>query len=70
MTEEKAKNKAGRPGLYSEPKEKVSLALTKTAIHNLEELASQLGVSRSELVEQVARGIIPLGQPLEKKPAS
>lgn len=67
MAEEKAKNKGGRPGLYSEPKEKVSLALTKTAIRNLEELASQLGVSRSELVEQVARGIIPLGQPLEKK---
>ena len=50
----------GYPELYDEVKKRVSLSLTPTAISKLDELAQELSLSRSELVEQIARGVIPL----------
>lgn len=46
----------GQPRHYEERKEKVTLRITPTAITNLDATATQQNVSRSELVEQYARG--------------
>lgn len=50
----------GEPVFYSEIKRNTMLTLTDTAKHLLDERARELGVTRSELVEQFARGIIQL----------
>lgn len=50
----------GQPERYEEKKGRVNLALTPTASQLLDELAAQLGLTRSELVERIARRIIPL----------
>ena len=56
------KTSQGYPELYDEVKKRVNLTLTPTAIAGLDELAKELHLSRSELVEQIARGIIPLAE--------
>lgn len=62
MSEEKVKNKGGRPGLYAESKAKISLALTPSTLHRLDELASQFKISRSEVVERATRGLVCLAE--------
>ena len=52
------KKTKGTPELYNEVKKQVSLSLTPTAIVKLDELAKEHNLSRSEFVEQVARGLI------------
>lgn len=47
--------------VYDEVKSSQTLCLTKTAVKGLDEKAKRLGISRSEFVEQVGRGIIPVG---------
>ena len=44
------------PNWDSEAKQRVSITLTATAWHLLDEEAQQRGISRSEVIEQVARG--------------
>ncbi len=56
------KTSKGYPELYDEVKKRVNLSLTPTAIAGLDELAKELDLSRSELVEQIGRGIIPLAE--------
>jgi hypothetical protein len=41
---------------WEEPKKSTSLFLTPTARKKLDDMAESLGLSRSELVEQIARG--------------
>ena len=48
------------PELYDEVKRRVNLAITPTGIKGLDAIASELGVSRSELVERIGRGLISL----------
>ena len=48
------------PELYDEVKRRVNLAITPTGIEGLDAIASELGVSRSELVERIGRGLISL----------
>lgn len=43
------------PELYDEVKKRVNLALTPTGINGLDAIASNLDISRSELVEQIGR---------------
>lgn len=50
----------GQPEMYDEHKKRVNISLTPTAVERLDALAESMDVSRSELVEQVARGTIPL----------
>ncbi len=45
------------PELYDEVKRRVNLAITPTGIEGLDAIASELGVSRSELVERIGRGV-------------
>lgn len=60
MARKKVKSTRGRPEMYSEVKTSVCLALTRTAIFKLDELAKSMKLSRSEFVEQVARGLISI----------
>jgi len=45
----------GAPVLYSEPKKKLNLSLTPTAIKELTEAAARDNISISELIEQWVR---------------
>ena len=54
------KSTKGRGDYYDEPKKKQTFSLTPTAIEGLDKLAAPLDISRSELVERIGRGIIPL----------
>ena len=45
---------------WDEMKHKYTLALTPSSVANLDAIASQLDISRSELVERIGRGIIGL----------
>ncbi len=54
------KSQRGQGEMYGEVKRAQTLSLTRTAVLGLDELARSRGISRSELVEQVGRGIIPL----------
>ncbi|MBD2255194.1 hypothetical protein H6G14_28655 [Nostoc parmelioides FACHB-3921] len=54
------KSKRGQPEIYDELKTKQTLTLTPTAVKGLDKIAELLGISRSELVERIGRGIIPL----------
>ncbi len=46
--------------MYDEVKRLQTLSLTPSAVLGLDELARARGIIRSELVEQIGRGIIPL----------
>lgn len=46
------------PGTYGESKKMVSLTLTQTAVSLLDRMSRTVQLSRSELVEQIARGMI------------
>ena len=50
----------GEPELYDEKKKPLNLAMTPTGAKLLDDMAKDRGLTRSELVERVARGIIPL----------
>ncbi|BAY33695.1 CopG/DNA-binding domain-containing protein [Nostoc carneum NIES-2107] len=54
------KRKKGVPELYDETKKQVSISLTPTAVKELDVLAKQEGVSRSEFIERIARHRIPI----------
>jgi len=54
------KGMKGQPEMYDEHKKRVNISLTPTAVERLDALAGSMDVSRSELIEQVARGTIPL----------
>lgn len=57
------KGQRGRPELYDEVKGKMTLSLTRTAIRGLDDLAVQHDLSRSELIERIGRGLIPIQKP-------
>ena len=44
--------------LYGEKKKAVTMTLTETAVKLLDQMATELTLNRSELIEQIARGII------------
>ena len=54
------KKSKGVPELHDEVKKRVNLSLTPTAIAGLDKLAQEFDLSRSELVEQIGRGKLPL----------
>jgi hypothetical protein len=58
----------GQPALYSEMKKLVTLSMTPTALSGLDERADQMGLSRSEFVEQIGRGVIPVGSKISAPP--
>lgn len=52
------KSVRGQPELYNEVKSCFSVALTRTGVEKLDTLARSVKLSRSELIEQIARGRI------------
>jgi hypothetical protein len=54
------KNQKGQPEKYGEMKKRVNFTLTPTGINQLGDLADQRQLSKSELIEQIARGEIPI----------
>lgn len=54
----------GRPNtVYSELKARITVSVTPTAINGIDALATQLGVARSEVIEQIGRGILQVVVP-------
>lgn len=60
MSRKGYKNQRGEPELYDELKKRITLAITPTGVEGLDAIASSLGLSRSELVERIGRGLIQL----------
>lgn len=60
MAKKGRKSIKGQPDIYEEVKGLVSLSLTPTGVKGLDGLAATAGLSRSEFVEQVGRGLIPM----------
>ncbi len=56
------KKSKGVPELHDEVKKRVNLSLTPSAIAGLDKLSQEFNLSRSELVEQIGRGMIPLAE--------
>lgn len=55
----------GEPAFYDEMKKRVGMTLTPTAIEGFDKHAAAWDVSKSELIERIGRGIIPLLSPQE-----
>lgn len=56
------KSLRGKPELYDELKNIVSVCITPTALAGLDELSQKRAISRSELIEQIGRQIIQLAE--------
>ncbi len=62
MGKKGVRSSKGQPEAYDEVKTRINLSLTPTAVKGLDELTSEMGLaSRSDLVEQIGRRILPLG---------
>lgn len=57
------KSLKGQPELYDELKNRVAMSLTPTAVAGLDAVAKSMDLSRSELVEQIGRGLFSLSRP-------
>jgi len=60
MSKKGQKNLRGQPEKWDELKKRVMLSLTPTSVDGLDAIAHGLGLSRSELVERIGRGVIPI----------
>jgi hypothetical protein len=58
MPKKGQKKLRGQPEIYDEVKGQVSLSLTRTGVQGIDELATTMGLSRSEFVEQIGRRLI------------
>jgi metal-responsive CopG/Arc/MetJ family transcriptional regulator len=67
------KSTKGVGDLYESPKTRISLMVTEEALQSLDQMANELGISRSELVERFGRKTIKLPhqeEPLKKSKRS
>lgn len=60
MVYDLSRNPDGRPPSYGKKKSRVNLSLTKTSVDGLDRLAEMFNLSRSEFVERIGRGVIPI----------
>jgi len=67
MPKKGQRSQKGVGDLYNEPKLRVNLALTESAKDLLDSRAAELGISRSEVVEQFARAKVGLPGDLTKE---
>jgi hypothetical protein len=65
MAQKRGRRYKNEPALYNELKRRLNLTLTPTAIEGLNGCAKEWNLSKSELVEQIGRGIITLPSPQE-----
>jgi metal-responsive CopG/Arc/MetJ family transcriptional regulator len=61
------KSTKGVGDLYKSPKTRISLMVTEEALESLDQMANELGISRSELVERFGRKTIRL--PYQEEPS-
>jgi len=61
------KSTKGVGDLYESPKTRISLMVTEEALESLDQMANELGISRSELVERFGRKTIKLSH--QEEPA-
>lgn len=55
-----SRNPEGRRPSYEAKKSRVNLSLTEASIYGLDILAQEFNLSRSEFVERIGRGLIPI----------
>ncbi|OUC14562.1 MAG: hypothetical protein B0A82_11540 [Alkalinema sp. CACIAM 70d] len=60
-TDKEKRSRKGQGQYYTEPKKPTMIGLTPTAVEQLDELAAEFQLSRSEFIEQIARRLIPVG---------
>ena len=56
MAKTKKKSMRNQPEMYDEIKKRCNLSLTQVAINKLDDMAKLHSISRSEVVERLARG--------------
>lgn len=56
----KRKRLRNQPEIYNQVKQSVSIGLTPWAIEQLDMIAQQVDLSRSELIERIARGFVQI----------
>jgi hypothetical protein len=54
------KSQRGQGEIYCETKKSTSVGLTPTATRGLDQIAAEMGISRSELVERIGRKILQI----------
>lgn len=50
--------KRGKPDIWDEVKRHVAVALTPTGVRGVDAIAESMSLSRSELIEQIGRGLL------------
>lgn len=65
MSQKRGRRYKNQPALYDELKSSLDLTLTPTGKKGLEQQARKWNLSKSELIERIGRGIIPLPSPQE-----
>ena len=62
MGKKGVRSSKGQPEAYDEVKTRINLSLSPTAVKGLDELTSAIGLaSRSDLIEQIGRRLLPIG---------
>jgi Ribbon-helix-helix protein, copG family len=56
------KSMKGVGEIYPETKKVISVGVTPIAIEGLNAIAKSMGISRSELIEQIGRGLLKVGK--------
>lgn len=57
------KSLRGQPECYDQVKKVVTISITPRAVEGLDTLSRERHISRSELIEQIGRGLIQLAAP-------
>jgi hypothetical protein len=65
MSQKRGRRYKNQPALYDDLKRSLDLTLTPTGKKGLEQRAREWNLSKSELIERIGRGIIPLPSPQE-----
>lgn len=63
MSKKEQRGTRTQSNTYSEVKGRYNMTLTPTAVKGLDAIAQSMNLSRSELVEQFGRGLIPILSP-------
>jgi len=53
-----AEKEFGRPTTWNEKKTRTTMSLTPEAVERLESLSQKMGISKSEIIERFARGLL------------
>lgn len=58
--------KKGKPNtVYNELKARMTVSITPTAVNGIDGLVESLGITRSEFLEQIGRGLLQVNAPTQ-----